>query len=234
MAYLYTERRNNRVLQYVLQVNEALRPRDNGKRHFLLEETMKTKSGIFGLIVLVSVPLFSAEYHVAADADNKVRFTSRASLESFSGTTRNIDGYVVWDDKEPLHNNEFYFEVPLETLDTGIGLRNRHMRDNYLQTDTYPLAKFTGKVVKYETVNDTTYSVSAEGKMTIHGVEKDLAVMGTLVMSGARIRIMIPFQLKLSDYRIKIPQFMFLKISEILDMEINLQMFKYVSQQESL
>jgi polyisoprenoid-binding protein YceI len=190
---------------------------------------MKTKSGIFGLLMLAGVPLFASEFRVATEADNKVSFTSRTSLERFSGTTSKIDGYAVWDDKDPLLHNEFYFEVPLETLDTGIGLRNRHMRDNYLQTDKYPLARFKGKAVNYQALSDTTYSISAEGKMTIHGVDRDLAVKGTLEMSGANIRIKVPFQLTLTDYGIKIPQFMFLKISEILDLEVDLHMFKYVT-----
>jgi polyisoprenoid-binding protein YceI len=194
-----------------------------------VEDRLKALISLFLMLVLMNVPLQSEEYRVLVDGRNTVTFSSKATIESFSGTTNKIDGYVVWDGADPLHNNELYFEVPLETLDTGIGLRNRHMRENYLQTEKYPLAKYQGKLVKFETINDSTYSVSVEGKMTLHGVENGVALNGTVIVKEERLRVTAPFQIKLADYRIKVPQFMFLKINEVLDMVVDFQMFKFSS-----
>jgi polyisoprenoid-binding protein YceI len=80
----------------------------------------------------------SAEYHVDRKGQNLVKFISDAPLDNFEGTTDNVDGYIVWDGDNPVNNSEFHFEAELSTLDTGIGLRNRHMRENYLETDKYP------------------------------------------------------------------------------------------------
>ena len=35
-------------------------------------------------------------------------------------------------------------DIVVRVSDTGIGMRNTHMRENHLETETYPVATFTG------------------------------------------------------------------------------------------
>ena len=82
------------------------------------------------------------------DHDNLVRFISQAPIEDFDGVTDRIDGYVLLDglrfeSSAGGPETEFYLEVELASLDTGIGLRNRHMRENYLEVEEYPYATFS-------------------------------------------------------------------------------------------
>jgi polyisoprenoid-binding protein YceI len=174
------------------------------------------------LSLLILAPLaFSGEYQVDQDKDNLVKFISDAPLEDFEGVTDKIDGYIFWEGDDLLKNSELYFEVDLNSLDTGIGLRNRHMRENYLHTDKHPFTHFTGKLTKAEEVQAGEYNVTAKGTMFIHGMERDKVIEGKLVLSNNGYQIQTSFTVALTDYNIEVPQLMFMKIDENMKMELD-------------
>lgn len=165
---------------------------------------------------------FAAEHNVDKSQKNLVKFTSDAKIETFDGTTDKIDGYLAWDGDDILSQNQIYFEVDLRTLDTGIGLRNRHMRENYLETDKYPMTNFKGRITKADKAQDGKLNVVAEGNMFIHGVSRPITIKGTMTpVNGGGYRIKSNFEIKLSDYKIPIPKIMFLKISEIMKLNLD-------------
>lgn len=173
---------------------------------------------------LLSFSLYATEHNVDKSQKNLVKFTSDARVETFDGTTDKIDGYMAWDGDDILSKNQLYFEVDLRTIDTGIGLRNRHMREDYLETDKYPMTSFKGKIIKADKASDGKLNVVAEGNMSIHGVTRPITIRGTLTPSQAGgYRVQSNFEVKLPDYNIPIPQLMFLKISEV--MKLNLDFF---------
>jgi hypothetical protein len=107
----------------------------------------------------------------------------------FEGVTSKIDGYLMHDGEQLSAGSELYFEVDLRTLDTGIGLRNRHMREGYLHTDKYPFAKYSGNMTKsWKSAKGTEVMVS--GSIDIHGKKKSLDVCGVITPApnGFRIR----------------------------------------------
>ncbi|MDT8322529.1 MAG: YceI family protein [Bacteroidota bacterium] len=177
------------------------------------------------LILLLAAPLAAqTEYHVDKQAKNQVKFISDAPVEDFEGVTDNIDGYLSHGAGGLKDDSKLYFEVDLRTLDTGIGLRNRHMREDYLHTNKYPYAKFSGRITQVEK-NGGAQKVTVRGSMDIHGVKKPMQVTGTLHDDASSLRIQTEFEVKLTDHGIEVPQFMFLKIDEgmqlVLDFHLN-------------
>lgn len=168
------------------------------------------------LAIFLSVSVNATEYNVDKKKTNLVKFISDAPVEDFEGVTNIIDGYVFFEGDDLLNKSNLHFEVDLRKIDTGIGLRNRHMRENYLHTDKYPYAVYEGKIIKADKKNDNSYNVEVDGKMTIHGVTKPLKVKGTLERKDKNINIKSNFEIKLTDYNIEVPKFMFLKISEVM------------------
>jgi len=176
-------------------------------------------------VILVSVLLVNAaisgEYHVNKDKENMVKFISDAPIENFEGVTDQIDGYLYWEDGEYTKNSELYLEVDLNSLDTGIGLRNRHMRENYLETDKYPRTYFKGKITDSRQVDDSSHVVTADGSIFIHGVEQPLKVEGKMIKIDSGFRIQTNFIVKLTDFKVEVPSIMFYKIDENMDMHLD-------------
>lgn len=171
-------------------------------------------------LFLTSV-IIAGEYQVDKEQENLVKFISDAPMEDFEGITEKIDGYIFWEGDDFLSKSELYFEVDLNSLDTGIGLRNRHMRENYLETDKFPFTHFSGKLTRAEAVKEGEYAVTAEGTMFIHGVEKPLTVDGTMMATETGYRIQAKFITPLTDYNIEVPQLMFFKIDENMQLELD-------------
>lgn len=160
------------------------------------------------------------------DHDNLVRFISQAPIEDFDGVTDRIDGYVLLDglrfeSSAGGPETEFYLEVELASLDTGIGLRNRHMRENYLEVEEYPYATFSGSIERLSPQADGTVRVVAAGTLAIHGREQERTVPCSAEPLGNGYRIRCRFQVLLSDFEIEIPQVMFLKLANEIDLELD-------------
>jgi len=181
----------------------------------------------FLILVFCSISILAGEFHVDKSADNKVKFISDAPIEDFEGVTNSVDGYLYWEGDDLLNQSELYFEVDLNTVDTGIGLRNRHMRENYLHTDKHPKTHFTAKLIKAEKKNDSEYEVEAEGKFFVHGVEKEKKIVGKIVkIDNNKYKVSAKFVVALSDYNIEVPSIMFYKIDENMDLIIEFYLKK--------
>lgn len=170
--------------------------------------------------------IFAEEYQVDKTKQNLVKFISDAPIENFEGVTDKIDGYIALDESDFLKNSNLYFEVDLRTLDTGIGLRNRHMRENYLHTDKYPYTNYKGKIIYTEKVSDTEQKVTVDGTMSIHGKTKPLKINGNLFKTENGYKIKAYFEVKLTDYNIEVPKLMFMKISETMKLVLDFNITK--------
>jgi polyisoprenoid-binding protein YceI len=169
--------------------------------------------------------MLAQEYHIDRTQTNKVTFFSRAPFEDIEGVTDLIDGYVVWQGGPPSvvgdhAGSELYFEVELDGLDTGIGLRDRHMRDNYLETGKFPLTTYAATIENVKSTGDAGFLMTARGTMSLHGVDREMEVGCEVTQVGESYRVSCSFDVQLSDYDIKVPSLMFMKISETISLEV--------------
>lgn len=168
------------------------------------------------------------ELHVDKAAANRVAFTARFMGETFQGTTGKIDGYVAWNGADPdsggVEGSDLYFEVDLNSLDTGIGMRNNHMRENYLITDTYPYAAYKGKIVKAARPGGSEMLVDVDGVMTIHGTGKPLRVTGRVRVDGDRYRLTCSFPLDIRDFGIEVPSLMGMKVGPVVQLDMDVML----------
>ncbi len=139
-----------------------------------------------------------------------VNFLSKAPLNEFNGESDQLHGLI------DVEKNLLDFYLDLNTLETGIGLRDKHMRDNYLETEKYPFAEFTGKMSPVPDLNTgVRNTVTAKGKFKIHGVEREIEVRGTLMKNQkGELELKAEFDVLLSDYKIPVPKLVFYELAE--------------------
>ncbi len=180
----------------------------------------------YGLLACLPIGAAGQEYHVDRDADNEVRFTSEAPIEEVVGVTNRIDGYVLLNEPRleagsATEGTQLYLEVNLASLDTGLGLRNRHMRDNYLEVRDFPYAFFEATIERIEETAAGLFRVTAQGVLNIHGVEREVSVPCDVSARQDGYRARCTFNLLLSDFDIKIPKLMFLKLANEVRLELD-------------
>ena len=136
--------------------------------------------------------------------DGKLKFDATATaspekIEALSNSATCILDVATGDMAWQVQVKGFKFEK---------ALMQEHFNENYMESDQYPKAVFRGKITNLAEVNlknDGTYNAIVTGKMTIHGVEKEITTNGALTVKGEKIQINAGFSLLLADYNIKIP-----------------------------
>lgn len=100
-------------------------------------------------------------------------------------------------------------QVPLKTLDTGIELRDKHMKNKYLEVDKYDSAiLIIDQVLLPVNLSEGVLEKAAfAGRLKLHGVEKSISGEGEFKRVANNIQLDSHFSIKISDYGILIPQF---------------------------
>lgn len=95
--------------------------------------------------------------------------------------------------------------VPLGNLETGMKLRNKHLR-GYLETDKYPDATLSVKRAKLkEPANDETVSSSATGEFTLHGVTKSVKFNYRVKRTGSDYHVQGLASVDIRDFNVEVP-----------------------------
>ncbi|HEU4929675.1 MAG TPA: YceI family protein [Candidatus Krumholzibacteria bacterium] len=177
------------------------------------------------LALMIAVPALATEYRVKPGAPNKVVFVSKAATETFEGKTDRIEGHITFDPASAVDTVIVELDVDMKSLDTGIGKRNSHMKENHLETEKYPKATFKGASVigPKGTVlaAGKTVTFECEGDFTLHGVTKRLRVnVDVTPRDENTLAFKTSFKVPLADYNISRPKFLFLKLGEVQEVNV--------------
>lgn len=135
--------------------------------------------------------------------NGKISFFSSASMENIEAHNRSVSAVV------DAGSGDVQFAVLMKGFEFKKALMQEHFNKNYVESDKFPKSSFNGKVVnngdiKY-TVNGT-YNAQVKGKLTIHGVTREVDIPGTITVSEGKLSIRSTFNVLLADYNISIPR----------------------------
>lgn len=100
------------------------------------------------------------------------------------------------------------FKFKLTTLNTGIEMRDTHMKDKYLQVGQHPEASLKlQELANWSVDKGDATGVSFKGSLTMHGVEKPIAGTVDIKKKGTGYEITANFETKITDYAIDIPTY---------------------------
>jgi polyisoprenoid-binding protein YceI len=168
-----------------------------------------------------------SRWEIVPGDGSRVEFESRAALESFTGRTKQVSGGCTFDPDRL--GGEVVLEVAVEmaSFDTGIGRRNRHMRDNHLETDRFPRSWLRGGTIAASSASSLpvggAVSVDFVGELELHGVRRPVACTIKLTRPTAdTLAATAEFPVRLADHDIKRPQVLLLKLAEEQRVRVNL------------
>ncbi len=103
-------------------------------------------------------------------------------------------------------------------------LMQDHFNENYVESTKFPKATFKGKIDNAATIKwdkDGSYPVTVSGKMTCHGVEKELKAKGTVTIKKGIPTVSANFDLVLADYKITIPSVVGTKVADVVKIAVS-------------
>jgi len=108
------------------------------------------------------------------------------------------------------------------TFDTGIELRNRHMREKYLETGKYPAAIFTvaRSAIQFP-ADGADASGSVAGTLSLHGQTKPVTVNYKAHRTGDTYAVTGTTHVKMTDYGIDVPSYLGVTVKPDVDVSVS-------------
>lgn len=186
------------------------------------------KSTYIFIALIYSTSLLAQAEKITVDTKNStVEFfaTGTPSAIKIKGEKAKVDGDIK------IENNKLQaiLKVDLNSFETGMEMRDEHMKENYLQTN-----KAENKIAQLEIqnlnipaeywINSKELRLDFSGNLTLHNVKKEVA--GKILFPPFRkdlsINTVSELQIKLSDYQIKTPSFAGITVAENVSIIVNL------------
>lgn len=139
----------------------------------------------------------------------EISFTSNAQLEVISASSSKVVGIIN------TATSEFAFKVDIRSFNGfNSELQRQHFYDNYMETEKYPSAAFSGKIIEQiDFTQDGTYEVRAKGDLDIHGEKQTRIIKCKMVIRNNTAALDSRFLVPLIDHNIKIPKIVNQKIA---------------------
>lgn len=113
--------------------------------------------------------------------------------------------------------------VNLRTLDTGIDLRNEHLRENYLEVGKGPgFDSATLSEIDLDQFNPDAPEGkgSFTGLLTLHGVTRSVTGAVDVRPVGAGLRVKATFPVDVTAYSIRKPRYLGIGVKDIVEVEV--------------
>ena len=138
---------------------------------------------------------------------------------SFEAKTKNLSGDVTpaSDEQGAVRGA---LKVELQTLATGIGIRDRHMKNNYLEVEKGP--EFSTATIEDIRVEKLEGKTVFTAMLSLHGQKKKVTGAAELQQKDGSIRVQAQFPLKVSDFDIPAPTYLGVGVRDEIQIKVSL------------
>lgn len=179
---------------------------------------MKTILISFLALLLSTNVVYSQKYMTK---NGHIRFFSSTPMEDIEAHNRQVNAAL------DASTGDFVFKVLIKSFEFEKALMQEHFNENYLESHKFPNASFQGKISNLSAMDfskDGTYNADIEGKLTIHGVTKDISEKGTFTVKDGVVQGFSKFFVKVADYEIKIPGAVVNNIAESIEVSVDVKL----------
>lgn len=148
----------------------------------------------------------------------RITFYSKAPLEDIEASTKTAAAVL------DAASGALQFSVLMKGFEFKKALMQEHFNENYVESDKFPNGEFKGIVINNPEINYNkpgSYPAQIKGKLTIHGVTKDVATTGTVIVEADGIKTSSVLTISLSDYNIKRPAMVREKLSNTIQISVD-------------
>jgi polyisoprenoid-binding protein YceI len=129
-----------------------------------------------------------------------ISFHSHTFLENIDAVNNSVMAVIDGTKKN------IAFSLLMKQFDFRKKLMQTHFNENYVESDKFPKATFSGAYTENaDLTKDGDYPVNVNGKLTIHGVTRQVQIPATLTVKAGTVTGTTTFKLNPTDYNIDIP-----------------------------
>ena len=169
------------------------------------------------LLAAVSVTFFAAAQTKYFTKNGRIFFNASSPLEKIEAINDKSTSVI------DLSTGQIEFGVLLKAFLFERALMQEHFNENYVESDKYPKATFKGMIADASSIDKTkdgTYPVKITGKLTLHGVTKDIETMATFTVKNGALSATTDFKIEAEDYNIVIPGLVKDKVAKTISINV--------------
>jgi len=142
---------------------------------------------------------------------------SKESFEPIKATNNNSVSIIDTD------NGNIAALIYIKDFEFRLGLMQEHFNENYMYSSKFPKSTFEGVIqnFNFEKLENNYTNFIIEGEIEIKGVKKNISTVARIKKTDDGIDLNTSFNIKLSDFKIKIPRLVFKKIDENVVVNLN-------------
>jgi polyisoprenoid-binding protein YceI len=166
----------------------------------------------------------SRVYQIAPDAKNVVEFHAEDSYDAFDGRTHKVTGLINADPATPGAST-VEITIDMGSLDTANALRNREMKELYLETKKFPTCSFKSASVAAPAsiAPNTPADIKVIGDFTLHGITKRLTIpVRVVLIPDGRIHATSTFNVHMPDFGIDVPNNILVTVNNDVPVRLDL------------
>jgi polyisoprenoid-binding protein YceI len=169
------------------------------------------------ILVSATMLLFAFTINKVINWQIKDGYDLKFSGTKVEGNFEKIKGDIVFDEND-LTTSKFDLNIEVTSIATGNWLKNRHAKgDDWFDAEKYPNIKFvSNKFTK------TTNGYLVNGVLTMHGVQKEIAIPFTFSNSIFKGN----FSVNRMDYKIGTMEGMSKKVSNEIKLNVSIPVIK--------
>ncbi len=147
-----------------------------------------------------------------------VNFYSHTLVEDIQANNNQVLSVI------DIENGDILIKMLMRSFRFKKALMQEHFNENYIESHKFPRATFKGNILNIEDLKDTNIlETIVAGKLTIHGVEKDVEIKTKIIKNQEQLILNGVFYVKVSDFDIKIPAVVSKNISETIKISFELK-----------
>ena len=131
----------------------------------------------------------------------KISFFSSTPLEDIAATNKSVISLL------DTKTGDLQFVAFMKGFEFKKALMQEHFNSDYVESNKFPKSDFKGQITNNSEISYTTdgiYTAKVKGKLTIHGVTKDIESTGTITVKDGKLTLGSSFKLLVADYNITI------------------------------
>ncbi|HUB60530.1 MAG TPA: YceI family protein [Puia sp.] len=172
---------------------------------------------IFFVFILAAVQPSGAYAQLYTTRSGFIGFYSKTALEDIRGENNQV--YAVID----AGRKNLAFAALLRGFIFPKELMQEHFNENYVESDKYPKAIFSGAYTGDVALDkDGVYQVAVKGNLTLHNVTRTIETEATLEVRSGHLLGVAEFKVKPEDFNIGIPAVVRDKIDKEVTVKVNI------------
>ncbi len=179
---------------------------------------------LFLAAIAVVTMAFSANAQTFNTRTGTIAFDATSALEDITASTSSASGAIQGT------TGVVQISVNVKSFHFKRALMEEHFNENYLESEKFPKATFSGQLQGWNAEmlkKDGTQTLTVKGKLTMHGVEREVQNKAVITINGgAIVAANTDFTVAAADYNIAIPSAVKDKIAKTIKVSVKLKDMK--------